>query len=263
VRITRRSILAADGPAFPDSPAFFVRFLAIFVACILTPPFDASKVRRMTDNRKSGLALIAGSLGMIITMAVHPHGTVNPAQVESMARNLTIVHSLAVASLIVLFLGAWGLSRRLASPDRLDIIGLVVFAFASAAVMNAAVMDGFVAPNVMRRIVEAGAGAGETWRVVFRYNFEINQGFARLYAVTSSIAIIFWSLSILRNRTLARGLAAYGCVMGAAALIVVIGGLAMDVHGFGAVVLGQAIWFVTAGMLLRRQPETSRVQPRS
>jgi hypothetical protein len=124
-------------------------------------------------------------------------------------------------------------------------------------------MDGFVAPNVMRRIVEAGAGAGETWRVVFRYNFEINQGFARLYAVTSSIAIIFWSLSILRNRTLARGLAVYGCVMGVAALIVVIGGLAMDVHGFGAVVLGQAIWFVTAGMLLRRQPETSRVQPRS
>jgi hypothetical protein len=257
--------LLADSPAFPDSGALFVRFLAIFVAGILTPPSRASKVRRMTDNRKSGLALIAGSLGMIVTMAVHPHGAVAAAQVESMARNLTIVHSLALASLMVLFLGALGLSQRLKSADRFDKIGLVLFAFASIAVMNAAVMDGLVAPNVMRRIVEAGAGAGagESWRVAFRYNFEVNQGFARLCAITSSIAIIFWSLSIWRNRTLARGLAIYGCVIGVASVIAVTAGLGMDVHGFGAVVLGQAIWFVTAGVLLQREPEKSYAPSRS
>ena len=217
----------------------------------------------MTDNRKSGLALIAGSLGMIITMALHPRGAVAAAQVESMARNLTIVHSLALASLMVLFLGALGLAQRLKSADRFDIIGLVLFAFASLAVMNAAVMDGLVAPNVMRRIVEAGAGGGESWRVVFRYNFEVNQGFARLYAVTSSIAIIFWSLSMWRNRTLARGLAIYGCVIGVASVIAVASGLGMDVHGFGAVVLGQAIWFVTAGVLLRHEPQKPYAQPHS
>jgi hypothetical protein len=216
----------------------------------------------MTDNRKSALALIAGSLGMILTMAVHPHGAVATAQVESMARNLTIVHSLALASLMVLFLGALGLSQRLKSADRFDTIGVVLFAFASIAVMNAAVMDGLVAPNVMRRIVEAGVGGGESWRVAFRYNFEVNQGFARLYAVTSSIAIIFWSLSIWRNRTLSRGLAIYGCVIGVASVIAVVAGLGMDVHAFGAVVLGQAIWFVTAGMLLRREPEKSNAQSR-
>jgi hypothetical protein len=243
--------------------AFFVRFLDIFVACILTPLARASKVRRMTDNRKSSLALIAGSLGMIITMAVHPHGAVAAAQVESMARSLTIVHSLALASLMILFLGVFGLLQRLKSADRFDIIGLVLFAFASIAVMNAAVMDGLVAPNVMRRIVEAGAGGGESWRVAFRYNFEVNQGFARLYAVTSSIAIIFWSLSIWRNRTLARGLAIYGCVIGVASVIAVIAGLGMDVHGFGAIVLGQAIWFITAALLLRREPERAYLQPQS
>jgi hypothetical protein len=257
--------LTADSAPFPDIGALFVRFLAVFVAGILTPPSRASKVRLMTDDRKSGLALIAGSVGMIITMAVHPHGAIAAAQVESMARNLTIVHSLALASLMVLFLGALGLSHRLKSPDRLDVIGLVLFAFAGAAVMNAAVMDGLVAPNVMRRIAEAGAGAGagagESWRVVSRYNFEINQGFARLYAVSSSVAIIFWSLSILRNHTLALGLAIYGCVIGVASVIAVASGLGMDVHGFGAVVLGQAIWFITAAVLLRREPEKSFTQP--
>jgi hypothetical protein len=186
-------------------------------------------------------------------MAVHPHGAISPAQVESMARNLTIVHSLALASLMVLFLGALGLAQRLKSADRLDIAALVLFAFASVAVMSAAVMDGLVAPNILRRLVEAGAGAGESWRIVFRYNFEINQAFARLYAVTSSIAIILWSISMLKNRVLARGLGIYGCVIGPVAVLAVASGhLGMDVHGFGAVVLGQAIWFVTAGVLLRR-----------
>jgi len=190
---------------------------------------------------------------MIITMAVHPHGAISPAQVESMARNLTIVHSLALASLMVLFLGALGLAQRVKSADRLDIAALVLFAFASVAVMSAAVMDGLVAPNILRRLVEAGAGAGESWRIVFRYNFEINQAFARLYAVTSSIAIILWSISMLKNRGLARGLGIYGCVIGPVAVLAVASGrLGMDVHGFGAVVLGQAIWFVTAGVLLRR-----------
>jgi hypothetical protein len=35
----------------------------------------------------------------------------------------------------------------------------------------------------------------------------------------------------------------------------------MDVHGFGAVVLGQAIWFVIAGVLMPREPERSFAQP--
>src|SRR4030088_3457915 len=143
VRTTRRSVLPG-ATLFPDTEAVFVRFLAVFVACILTPPSRAPKVRNMTDNRKSGLALIGGSVGMIITMAVHPHGAIAPAQVESMARNIIIVHSLALASLMVLFLGALGLSQRLKSPDRLDFIALVLFAFASVAVINAAVMNGLV-----------------------------------------------------------------------------------------------------------------------
>jgi hypothetical protein len=83
-----------------------------------------------------------------------------------------------------------------------------------------------------------------------------------LYAVTSSLAIIFWSISIVRNRTLARGLGIYGCVIGAMTLLAVVSDrLGMDVHGFKAVVLGQAIWFVAAGALLWRQPAALPSQP--
>lgn len=81
VRATRGWDYRCFTDRFTDK-AFFVRFRRVFV-------------RRMTDDRKSGLARIAGSVGMIVTMAVHPRGMVSAAQVESMARNLTAVHSLA------------------------------------------------------------------------------------------------------------------------------------------------------------------------
>lgn len=219
----------------------------------------------MTDDRKSGIALIIGPAGMIITMAVHPHGTVTPAQVASVARNLTIVHALALASLIILFLGVLGLTRRLKSDDRLDLAALVVFAFAGVAVMNAIVADGLLAPSVMRLFVQAGPAtpAGDTWRIISRYNFEVNQANARLYAVVSSLAILLWSISIVRGRRLGRGVGIYGCLIGVATPIAVGTGIPMDVHRFGAVVLGQAIWFVIVGATLCGSQEDRAARPSS
>jgi hypothetical protein len=189
---------------------------------------------------------------MIITMAVHPHGTVTPAQIASVARNLTIVHALALISMILLFLGVLGLTRRLKRDDRLDLAALVLFAFASVAVMNAIVADGLVAPSIMRLFVQAGPGtpAGDTWRILSRYNLEVNQADARLYAVVSSLAVLLWSISIVRTRRLGRGVGIYGCVTGVATVIAVSTGIPMDVHRFGAIVLGQAIWSVIVGATL-------------
>jgi hypothetical protein len=104
----------------------------------------------MTDDRLSGLALISASGGMIITMSLRPTGHVAAAQVEPMIHMLIAVHALALACVPLMFLGTWGLSRRLASPDRLAVAGLVLYTFALLAVMNAAVADGLVMPSLFR-----------------------------------------------------------------------------------------------------------------
>lgn len=216
----------------------------------------------MTDNRKSGLALIVGSAGMLITMAVHPGGMISPAAVESMARKLTAVHSLALLTLPLLLLGALGLSHWLKAPDRLAIAAFVLYALAIVAVMQAAVADGLVAPNVLRRLVEASTDARANWQIVFRYNFEVNQAYARLYAVASSLAVALWSILLLRPATRARGAAIFGFVITAVTILAVASGkLSLDVHGFGAVVLGQAIWFVAVGLRLWDTPQRSAPPP--
>jgi hypothetical protein len=207
----------------------------------------------MTDDRLSGLALIAGSGGMIITMSLHPTGHVAAAQVEPMIRMLIAVHALALACVPVQFLGAWGLSRRVASPDRMGVAGLVLYTLALFAVINAAVADGLVTPNLLRQtIASAGSpSAIDAWRMMSRYNFYVNQAYAQVFVAASSVAIALWSASIWRSRELALGLGIYGCILGPVTLLALFSGrLNLDAHGFGIVIFGQAGWFVVAGALL-------------
>jgi len=211
----------------------------------------------MTDDRKSGLALIAGSVGLIITMALHPvgHDLLVPGQFDRIARLVVAVHTLALVCIPVMFLGAMGLSRRLASPDRLSLCAVVAYGFAGVAAMNAAAVSGFVAPGIARQMAAATSTreAVNAWSMLFTYSGTLNQAFAMVFVVASSAALVLWSAGILRNGVFSRGVGIYGCVLGPLTVVAVLSGhLRLNVHGFGLVVLGQAIWFVVAGVLLCR-----------
>src|ERR1700736_2819911 len=108
VRRTRRSIFGVDVSAFRDIGRLLVQDRDTKRECGLTALARPSTVRRMTDDRLSGLALIAGSGGMIITMSLHPTGHVAAEQLEPMIRMLIAVHALALGCAAVQFLGAWG-----------------------------------------------------------------------------------------------------------------------------------------------------------
>jgi hypothetical protein len=209
--------------------------------------------RRMTDNRLSGLALITGTVGSIITMALHPTGHIAAADIEPMIRMLIAVHALALACVPLLFIGAMGLSQQLASSGRLAVTGLVLYTFALVAVMNAAVADGLVTPSVLRQIVaSAGSPAAiDGWRMMSHYNFYVNQAYAQVFVAASAVAILLWSISIWRGRELTRNLGIYGCILAPVTLLALFSGrLKLDAHGFGMVVFTQAVWFIIAGILL-------------
>jgi hypothetical protein len=218
----------------------------------------------MTDERRSAIALIAGSVGMIITMISHPGGKISPAEVDHVARMLIVVHSLALLSIPVIFLGAWGMTRRLGGADRLAWAGLVLYALASIAVTNAAVFDGLMAPVLMRKIVAATAETRDVWLTLMNFNFQMNQAFARVYAVGSSLAVVLWSVSILRNRTLGLGVGIYGVVLGVVTVAGICSGfLTPDRHGFGMLIFGQAIWFLVVASGLWGSGKNAVVEPRS
>jgi hypothetical protein len=212
----------------------------------------------MSNDHVSGLALIVGSSGMIITMSLHPTGHVAADQIEPMIRMLIAVHALALACVPVMFLGALGLSQRVACRGHLALTGLVVYTFALLAVMNAAVVDGLVIPNVLRQMV-ASAGAPQAvdgWRMISHYNFYVNQGYAQVFVAASSVAIVLWSASTWHSKQLTRGLSIYGCILAGITLIALFSGhLNLDKHGFGIIIFGQAGWFIVAGALLLRRED--------
>ena len=206
----------------------------------------------MKDNRMSGAALIAGMVGFIITMALHPtgHDLGSPDHAAFMMRLNVAVHSLALVCIPILFLGALGLTKFLDAPNRFALGGLVLFGFAEVAVMNAAAISGLIVPGVFRHMT-AEPGLSDTWRAVLQLCGHMNQAFALIFVVASSVAIVLWSAAILRSKLFSRSLAMYGCVLGPIMILVVASGhLPLNVHGFGMVALVMAIWFIAAGVQL-------------
>jgi hypothetical protein len=214
----------------------------------------------MTDNRKSAIALIAGSLGGILTMAIHPTagGALTAEQVGHLAVASGVAHSLAMVSVLLLFLGACGLTQSIAAADRVSFAALVAFGFACVAVFIATAVSGFIVPSIMKHMLRDVAAAAAQWHIVIAGIFQINQAFARIYSVAASTAILLWSVSVLRNGGLGRGVTIYGCVI-ATLIIVAVGAghLRLNVHGMAVVWLGQAIWFIVVGYQLYSRPTTN------
>ena len=225
----------------------------------------------MTDDRKAGLLLILGSIGGIVTMAIHPHGlhTLTPVQLERLATVSAIAHSLAMVSCLALFLGAIGLMRRLASreaadkTDRLAIAALVTFGFAAVALLIATAVSGFIVPAIVRQMIADKAVNAPQWNIVIDAVFQFNQAFARIYSVAASVSIVLWSASALRNAGLTRFIALYGCIVPSVLIcLIFVGHIRLDVHGMGLVVLVHAIWFVVVGAQLYQHPDpTGSIAP--
>src|SRR6476620_6158363 len=154
----------------------------------------------MTDDRKSGIALITGMAGTIITMALHPTGhDLASGHAASMMQLNVAVHTLALVCVPILFLGALGMTQRLASPNRLALSGLVLFGFAEVAVMIAAAASGLITPGLYHHMSAEGPGAAGPWRAVMALDGNFKQAFALIFTVASSVAIVIWSAAILKS----------------------------------------------------------------
>lgn len=214
----------------------------------------------MSDERKGGIALIAGAAGGVFVMILHPtgHDLFAPEQFERVAGVASAVHALAIASMPVAFLGGLALSLRLASADRLALAALVVYGFALAAGMSAAAIDGFATISVARRMAVASREDAEEWQRLLAFSSMLNQAFAKILAVASSVAILLWSASILKTHRLPAVFGIFGALLGAAIALAILSGNAMlDAHGFGLIVFTQSVWFGVAGALLWRLPAQS------
>ena len=198
--------------------------------------------------------MIAAAIAGIITMAAHPtsHDLLAPGQFSTVAMLGEAIHIFAIISTPVAFLGALALARHMDSPNRLAMSALAFYGFALVTIAIAATLSGLVAIPILQKLVDQPQSAAQ-WEGFANYTGRLNQAFARISTLLASIAIALWSIPIVRTRRLPRAIGIYGLVMAPVVFVVVGSGhIRLDVHGFGAVVLLQAIWSIAAGTALYR-----------
>ncbi len=210
----------------------------------------------MISHKAGGLALILASVIMLVAMTHHPagHDLMSPSHFAAIGRLNTVVHSIALFIVPLLFLGGWALTLSFDAPNFSAAAALTLFGFSLVAVVNAGTLNGLVALPLFRHVLDSQGWPDATlWRAILEYNGRLNQAFTTLFVVGSALAILLWSIAMLKERATRRLIAIYGCIAGPLiALDMLSGRLQLDVQGFGAVVVAESIWFIVAGAQLYR-----------
>lgn len=190
-------------------------------------------------------------------MSFHPTGQDLLGQTDEIARRNELItvatHSVALFSGPILFFGFLGFSRRLGLERSIVSAALVAYGIAVLASTCAAVINGLVGPVLTRQILLADESSRPFLRIIFMNNTLLNQAFDKVFLVSSSVAIICWSLSIIKGNRLSKFTAIFGCCLGLVSVMGLFSGyLRMNIHGFGLLIAGQVVWTLLVAAFLFR-----------
>ena len=207
----------------------------------------------MNRDRASAVAIILGAVAFVVTMALHPTGG-DLDHIIKIAPVVVGTHSLALASLALVVLGFLGLTVRLSEDNVLAPAGMVTFAFGAIAAMCAAVLNGLALPAFVRQHAQSDAATLEVIRLILGYNHALNAAFARVFMAATAVAVVFWSIAIVRTRSLPSWTGVVGGVAGVGALgMLLVGAIGVDVHDFGLFVFGYSAWAILIALQLWRR----------
>ncbi len=215
---------------------------------------DTDPLLPRRTSELAALALVVGTVGSLVTMALHPTGPEMLLAARGGSATLARgVHVLAIAMQPLMLAGTLALAVRLRAARELAVLGFAAFSLATFAVLVAAAASGLLATDLAESIVEAEGTARELQAELLHYTGHVNQAFAKIYVGMMSVAITSWSLAMRRVPPFPAALAWLGVAI---ALVEVVGmatgRLHLDVHGFGAVVLAQAVWVMWTALVMRR-----------
>jgi hypothetical protein len=212
----------------------------------------------MRQEARYGAILIAGSAVLLVMGVVHP-STIPFGDREALAR-ITLVdavaHSLAVLGTWLLLVGQVGFSRMLGLQRTVVIAALVASVLPAAGIVVAAALDGFVIPKIAEQWMAADDTARAGLHQLIKFCVLVASSLTRIYVLLGAVAILLWSWVVYRDH-LSFGLPWVGGAVGLAGFATLFGGPAyVNVHELLALVAGQSVWMVWAGVLMIRSRTT-------
>lgn len=215
----------------------------------------------MKQDRISGVAIIVGSLLAVLTMALHPVGGSLRNHFDYLQKTapvITAVHVLALWAIAVQTFGLLGLHRALGPASAHVRAGLVAYVVAWIAVFGAALTNGLVTWQLIRRYPRLEGAEQAAMNVLWEYNGMVNHALDWVWIVATCLGTLFWSLATWRHGRAWRAASVFGLAVAAVGILSLLTGhLHMNVTGVGLFVFGYSTWAVAVGALLCRSASPS------
>lgn len=212
-----------------------------------------------SDRERRGLAAAFAlcALAMLTLMATHPTGGAGSlAEVlkDEAANAVTdgLVHGGFIVTLGALVVCLVLLSRRLGSVRLPVTIGLTAFCIGTGPLIASMILDGFVTPALAVRFVDAAGADNLTMaRTLLIFCGTVIRFLMPIGILFQSVAMLAWSLVIVKQPRLGGSVGAFGLLAGLA-LIVALPAVrsALMPHVLLAGIALQAIWYLALAALL-------------
>ncbi len=248
--------LSDKGP--PMSGIGVARFASLRAHPCREPPMSLSSEPSPRVRRAAGAMLIGAAALSVLAMAHHPttRGHAGPDMIFDLARIGTLsrgVHAAMIATVLVLWLALAEYSAW--RGDRTGVrIALRLYGAGAAAMIGAALVNGFALDMLAAGALRSGPGAVQDAIAVLPLTWALNQALAGFSTFALCAGVAAWSLELWRTPgTLARTTAGYGVAMALAVGVpFALGAFRLDVAGMGAVVAALALWSGLVGVLMWR-----------
>jgi hypothetical protein len=220
----------------------------------MSNPTEPSRRTRLA----AGATLVVASVAAVMGMAHHPTARAHDgaAIVDELARLGTLntaVHGAMIVSIVAVWLalGEYSAWRGARSANR---IAERLYGLGAAAMIGAALVNGFALDGLATNALAAGPGAMQRAARAIPLAWALNQALAGFGVFVLSGGIAAWSLAAWRDPgKLARLSAAYGVLSGAGVFIAyAAGAFRLDVAGMAGVVALHSAWYALVGLRMWR-----------
>lgn len=221
-----------------------------------TIPEPFNEQRESSDRVIGWMIAIATALA-ILMMAHHPtiHTDAMADVIAEMARKAAInrfVHGSLIALIGVLLFAFSEYSRRRCRNTPLLRAALLAYAIGALASIGAGLINGFVSTELALRYADANADALEVLRHLLRLCWRFNQALAQLGEIGRGMAMVLWSIALLRAGN-QRWLGGFGLIAGGVPVLAILSGmLPLDLHGALLALAAMSAWNLALAMQLIR-----------
>jgi hypothetical protein len=219
-----------------------------------------SPFSRVPDGAPAGIAIAIASLMTLVSIAHHPtiSKTLKPTDaipaIVALSGADRMVHAIVIGTMLALLFGFTVYALRRGLHRSAVIAGLIVFTFGIATTIGAALIDGFLIPEIASRSVDATAELMNRSAMLLQTCSLAIQVATKAGLVGMSLGIVLWSGDLIFDKGFLRIAGIVGVLAGIVPAVLTLSGGYLNPHSLMIVIAIQTLWYLTiaTALLLRR-----------